>query len=117
MIRRVLSSGLLALCLALTSLAAVVAETRMAAAGGYCGTGTAQILLDDAGLPVLDATGDAVAMAECPICHLAFALTHAAPPPSPEIDLLTVPAPAPSPHSVSLQLRLEQQARAPPRPA
>ncbi|MEJ6389657.1 DUF2946 family protein [Gymnodinialimonas ulvae] len=117
MIRRVLPSGLLALCLALTSLAAIVAETRMAAAGGYCGTGAPQILLDDAGLPVLDGAGDAVALADCPVCHLAFALSHPAPHSAPDIALLRESAPANAPLSVSVLLRLDHHARAPPRPA
>ena len=82
MIRRVLSSALLALCLVLTSVAAVVAETRMAAAGEYCGTGAPQILLDRAGLPLLDADGAAIVAPECSVCHLAFALATPSVPPA-----------------------------------
>ncbi len=41
---RTVMSSLLALCLVLTSLGAVVAQTRMVAAGGFCGMGAPQIV-------------------------------------------------------------------------
>ncbi|HID68384.1 MAG TPA: hypothetical protein EYP31_09060 [Roseibacterium sp.] len=63
----------------LTSLAAVMAETRMAAAGSFCGTGQPAILLDAAGLPLLDPDGVAIAAPDCPACHLSFALPPCAP--------------------------------------
>lgn len=117
MIRRILPSGLLALCLVLTSLAAVVAETRMAAAGGFCGSGSPRILLDDAGLPILDAQGEAIDTPDCGLCHLAF--TEGTSTPVPSLDSVLIPAPihvaATSP--APLSPRLIRHARAPPRPA
>jgi hypothetical protein len=76
---RALIPSLLSLCLVLTSLGATVAQTRMAAAGGYCGTGAPQILLDPAGMPILDAEGSGVAAPECPACHLTLAVGATAP--------------------------------------
>ncbi|QXT40705.1 DUF2946 family protein [Gymnodinialimonas ceratoperidinii] len=78
MIRRALIPTFIVFALVLTSLAAVVAQTRMAVAGGYCGTGAPILLLDRAGVPILDDAGEAVAAPECPACHLVLAAT---PPP------------------------------------
>ncbi len=72
---RLLIPLLLAASLVLSSLGAVVAQTRMAAAGGYCGTDAPQIVLDVRGLPILDADGAAIAAPDCPACTLVFALT------------------------------------------
>ncbi|MBF9045352.1 hypothetical protein HKCCE4037_18595 [Rhodobacterales bacterium HKCCE4037] len=114
MIRRILPSGLLALCLVLTSLAAVVAETRMAAAGGFCGTGSPRILLDDAGLPILDAEGEAIASQDCGLCHLAIA--EGAPAPTATRGFLLIPAPilVAAPLLSPLSPGLLRHARAPP---
>ncbi|MEX3014332.1 hypothetical protein [Gymnodinialimonas hymeniacidonis] len=114
MLHRLATSTLLALCLVLTSLAAVVAETRMAAAGGYCGTGAPQILLDSAGLPILDADGTAITPVECEICHLAMSLGPQSPATDPALSILQAASlPAPSPPPI-LSLRLDSHARAPP---
>lgn len=106
---------LLILCLVFTSLGSVVAQTRMAAAGGYCGTGAPQILLDAAGLPLLDANGTAIAVADCPACCLVHALS--APTPGAAayaVRLLPVSiASRPTPHVLD-RLQRTQQARAPP---
>lgn len=72
---RLVSTTLLALCLVLTSLSGVVAQTRMATTGAYCGTGAPQILLDASGLPVLDTDGAAIEAPECPLCTLAIAIS------------------------------------------
>lgn len=115
MIRRALISVPLALCLVLTSIAAVVAETRMAAAGGYCGTGAPQILLDQVGLPLLDGDGAAIAAPECSVCHLAFALSGA---PAPSFRAASLMSPATSvatPNLIPLSQDKNHHARAPPR--
>lgn len=117
MIRRVLTSTFLALCLALTSLAAVVAETRMAAAGGYCGTGSPEILLDHAGLPLLDGEGAAIAAPDCPVCHLAYTVAPSAPNAARTAHLVPGPLPAASPALIPLSHGSLQHARAPPRRA
>ncbi|GAB5448210.1 DUF2946 family protein [Gymnodinialimonas sp.] len=115
MIRRALLHMLLALALVLSGLTAVVAETRMAAAGGYCGTGAPDLLLDASGLPLLDADGQAIAAPECPACLLAFAALAPTPPAATTPLLLIRQAdpltPAPLPLPVVL---LSAQARAPP---
>jgi hypothetical protein len=85
MLNRAALPCLLAIALVLTGLAAVVGQTRMAAAGGYCGPGQTQLLLDAAGLPILDASGEAVSAPDCPACHLTVAL-GALPPEAPLLD-------------------------------
>ncbi len=116
MIRRALLSTLLALSLVLTSTAAVVADTRMAAAGGFCGAAAPDILLDTVGLPQLDGDGQAVAGLDCPICHLSVAgFIPTGPSTTPLRDLghrIAVTAP---PSLSPLDVRLNTQARAPPR--
>lgn len=118
MIRRASLHTFLAVCLVLSSLTAVVAQTRMAAADGYCGTNAPQLLLDASGLPHLDADGHAVAAPDCPTCQLALAASF----PTPHTAnaspvLLHVVEPlrpnAPSP----LNVHLGGQARAPPNAA
>ncbi len=122
MIRRtlpaLLPALLLALCFVLTGLAGVVAQARMAAAGGYCGTGAPQILLDQAGLPVLDAGGAAIAAPDCPVCHLPVALTgpDTTAPVHPHSLIAARFAPTARPLSPP-PVRLAAQARAPPVPA
>lgn len=116
MIRRTLISGLLTVCLVLTSLAAVVAETRMAAAGDFCGNGQPAILLDATGLPLLDTDGAAITAPDCPACHLALALSDPAKhgPVAPTILLGTAEPSRPT--SISpLVVQLGGHARAPPR--
>ena len=115
MIRRAVTSSLLALLLVLSSLAAVMAETRMAAAGGYCGLGQPSILLDATGLPLLDADGAAIAAPDCPVCHLATApgpdsVDVTAPVRDLGILLGTTPVPSLSPRL----FRLGGKGRAPP---
>ncbi len=114
MMHRLATSTLFALCLVLTSLAAVVAETRMAAAGGYCGTGAPQILLDQAGLPILDADGRAVSSAECPVCHLALGFSPSAPPLDPVATVLRADLPVPPALPAVSSFRSDRHARAPP---
>ncbi|MBY4893218.1 hypothetical protein KUL25_10620 [Rhodobacteraceae bacterium N5(2021)] len=118
MIRRALLHMLLALSLVLSGLTSVVAETRMAAAGGYCGIGTPQLLLDAAGLPLLDADGTAVMAPDCPACHLTLAIL-APTPPNAETPLLVLQQAAPlSPVSLTPRVALlAAQARAPPHTA
>jgi hypothetical protein len=70
MLRRVLISALLALCLVLTGLGTVVAQTRMAMADGYCGADSLRIVLDAAGLPLLDGDGAAIEAPDCPACTI-----------------------------------------------
>lgn len=118
MIRRLLLHSLLALALVLSSLTAVVAQTRMAAAGDYCGTDTPQLLLDAAGLPLLDGTGNAIAAPDCPTCHLALAALTPARSGAPYCAVafdLDVPVFPPS--LISLSILWDAQARAPPRAA
>ena len=115
MIRRVLSSSLLALCLVLTSLAAVVAETRWAAAGEYCGTGAPRILLDHAGLPLLDADGAAISAPDCTVCHLAFALATPSVTPAQITVSFAVAAPLSVPTAIPQSHGSDRHARAPPR--
>lgn len=118
MIRRVLISALVALCLVLTSLAAVVAETRMAAAGGYCGSDAPQILLNASGLPELDQNGQAIAALECPVCHLSVAMIASVQPQlSVQRILLGAAEPTPKTSLFPLVVQLGGQARAPPRTA
>ena len=59
-----------ALALVLTSIGGVVAQTRMAAAGSFCGFDQPAILIDASGLPVLDGNGQTIAAVDCVICHL-----------------------------------------------
>ncbi len=115
MIRRALLSTLLALSLVLTGTAAVVAETRMAAAGGFCGAATPDILLDAAGLPQLDGDGQAVAGFDCPICTLSAALdgSASAAPTAPHRLVFNAPA-GPLPTLSALETRIDRSARAPP---
>ncbi len=117
MLKRFTIGPLLSLCLVLTSLAAVMAETRMAAAGGYCGAAAPQLLLDSAGLPILDADGEAVTAPDCPICHLSLALADTISQTAPTSTTLSAsPLVMPAP-SAPFSLRLDTHARAPPRPA
>ena len=83
---RTLSALFLALSLVLTSLAATVAQTRMAAAGVVCGPGGPMIVLDAQGLPVLDAEGSAIAAPDCPTCHIVVAVA------APHVTTPAVPA-------------------------
>ena len=118
MIRRALLHTLLAIALVLSSLTAVVAETRMAAAGGYCGTDTPQLLLDAAGLPLLDGTGTAITAPDCPTCHLALtALTPTATYGLERIVAFHPATPVFPPSLASLAVHWDAQARAPPRTA
>lgn len=118
MIRRALLHLLLALSLVLSGLTAVVAETRMAAAGGYCGTDTPQLLLDASGLPLLDGTGTAISAAECPSCYLALAVLTPTPPGA-SWRAIQLRAAAPYFPSIlsPLSVHWGTQARAPPRTA
>ncbi|MEJ6393977.1 hypothetical protein V8J82_11960 [Gymnodinialimonas sp. 2305UL16-5] len=70
MIRRLIPIAFLAIVLVVTSLAATIAQTRMVAAGVFCGPGSTAILLDATGLPILDAEGQAIAAPDCLACHL-----------------------------------------------
>lgn len=113
MLRRLLPL-LLAIGLVTASLTGVVAQTRMAAAGGFCANGTPEVLLDQMGLPLLDADGNAIAAPDCPACHVASGLMTApvagATPP-----LLLRPAQAPPLPSLPLfAAQTGAQARAPP---
>lgn len=118
MIRRASLHTFLAVCLVLSSLTAVVAQTRMVAADGYCGTNAPQLLLDASGLPHLDVEGKAVAAPDCPTCQLTLALnldtlrtTNALP------VLLHIVEPL-RPHTPTLLVvHLGGQARAPPNAA
>ncbi len=112
---RLFFAPFLALCLVLTSIAGVVAETRMAVAGGYCGTGAPQILLDQAGLPLLDGDGAAIAAPDCSICHLSLALTS---PPAPifrAASLISTATAVAAPSFIPLSQDSNHHARAPPR--
>ena len=60
----------LALSLVLTGIGGLVAQTRMLAAGEICGTGGARVLLDAAGLPMLDSAGEPIRAVDCLACHL-----------------------------------------------
>ncbi|WP_224815858.1 hypothetical protein [Hasllibacter sp. MH4015] len=116
MMMRLLLTGFLAACLTLTGLSAVVAQTRMAASGGYCGTDAPQILLDAAGLPVLDAGGETITAPDCPLCHLPVVLSAPGTAPSAPPETLIGAAPAPATTDLAPRaVRLTAQARAPPR--
>lgn len=111
---RVLVPIVLAISLVLSSLGAVVAQTRMATAGGYCGTGAPQIVLDALGLPILDADGAAIAAPDCPACTLTLAPASAPRPITFGTTLRPVAvAPQPSPFLLETAPRTHQ-ARAPP---
>lgn len=116
MIRRLLASGLLSLCLVLTGLAATLAEARMAAAGGYCGSGHPEILLDRVGLPLFDGAGHAIAAPDCPLCALAAGLPVADPPfaPAPRRLVHRSPTLAAPPFLPGTAARTCRHARAPP---
>jgi hypothetical protein len=118
MIRRAFLPVLLALALVLGSLTAVVAQTRMAMAGGYCGIGTPELLLDSAGVPLLDGEGEAITAPECPACHLSLAATAS---PRPLVLPFRAPFRAAEPVSAPPRgpFRMLQggHARAPPRAA
>ena len=118
MIRRALCHMLLALALVLGNLTAVVAEARMAASGDYCGTGAPQVLLDAAGIPLLDANGTAIAAPECPACTISLA---ALAPARPSLMVRRVPLsqvqPISPPSLTWSQIHWDSQARAPPRRA
>lgn len=116
MIRRVLLHMLLALALVLSSLTAVVAETRMAISGGYCGLSAPALLLDASGLPILDDDGAAIAAPDCPACHLTFAALSALPPQAiAPRHLLPTAEPSARPLPPLSVVRLSGHARAPPR--
>lgn len=115
MIRRASLPLLLALSLLLGGVASVVAQTRMVAAGGYCGTDAPRLLLDAAGLPLLTDDGTALAAPECPACHVAVALLAPAPPRAGAPRLLSRTAVAPQAARLSPRVvRLDALARAPP---
>ncbi|WP_044007007.1 hypothetical protein [Jannaschia sp. CCS1] len=118
MIRRALLHLALALSLLLSGLTSVVAETRMAAAGGYCGTGAPELLLDASGLPLLDGSGAAIAAPDCLACHLTVAFLSPTPPFATAPSHLLRPAkPAVTPGLSPRVVHLGAQARAPPRAA
>ncbi len=115
MFRRLLPTTFLALCLVLSSIASLVADTRMAVAGETCGAGSPSILLDAAGLPVLDADGAAVEAPDCASCHLlaGFALPSLSGPAAPLIparvgSVLSHPVP------VAVSLHMGGHGRGPP---
>ncbi|WP_341864066.1 hypothetical protein [Gymnodinialimonas sp. 57CJ19] len=116
MIRRVLLHTLLALALVLSGLTAVVAQTRMAISGGYCGLSAPSLLLDASGLPILDDDGAAIAAPDCPACHLTVAALSAQPPQAiAPTDLLPTAALSARPLPPLSVVWLNGHARAPPR--